>query len=236
MPTVIKAGETGRLATRLNTIDLADHVREAQGIMERALEEAATIISAAKASARQDLAESFEKARKEGFEKGYAEGETSGREEALERGRQAFAEQHASLAEMFRAGLEEIEANKVQLRLAAERDLLEFAVAIATKLTFEMGELHREAAKENFARALALVSQESDVTVRCHPKDIHTLRTFAESLTGPAGLGRHVHLAADESIRPGGCVLRCGKAEVDATLETQIAELVTALMGERNRA
>jgi len=236
MPTVIKAGETGRLATRLNTIDLADHVREAQGIVERAIEEAATLISEAKASARQDLAESFEKARKEGFEKGFAEGETAGRAEALERGRQAFAEQHAGLAEMFRAGLEEIEANKVQLRLAAERDLLEFAVAIATKLTFAIGDLQREAARENFARALALVSEKSDVTVRCHPKDVAALRTFAESLADPIGPGRHVHLAADESIRAGGCVLQCGKAEVDATLETQIAELVTALMGERNRA
>lgn len=231
MSTVIKAGETGRISTRLSTIDLANHVREAEVIVERARAQADRIIAEAREQARQDIVRAFEQARSEGFEKGKAEGTEWGRITALEEGRRTFADQHANLARMLETALAEIEAKRLQLQLGAETGVVEFALAVARKLTFAIGELNHEAARGNFVKALALVSDRSDLSVCCHPRDIESLREFAASMVDSAGRNRHVKLVPDEAVSPGGCVLRSGRIEVDASLETQISELVAALLG-----
>jgi flagellar assembly protein FliH len=227
--TVIKAGQTGRIELRLGAIDLADHLGEAQRVVEAARTEAARIVADALRQAGEDVAGAMERARREGYEKGHAEGAAAGRTEALANARQTFANQQAGLVAMFQSAVAEIEAGKERLELAAEKDLLDFAIALAARLTFAIGRLHRESARENLDRALALVAEKSDVTVRCHPDDLTSLSQFAGSVANPGG--RRVQLAADESIKPGGCILRWGRAEVDASLDMQLTELVRSLVG-----
>jgi flagellar assembly protein FliH len=236
MSTVIKAGQAGKLARRLSTVDLADHWQEAAAVIEAARAEAARIVEGAKEEARRTIECAGELARVKGYEKGYAEGLTGGREEALIQGKLEFAEKHANLAGVFQSAVTQFEETKEQLRLNAEKDLLDFAILAASKLTFAIGNLHREAACENFRRALALVTGKSDVVVRGNAKDIETLRVFAESVLESARSGQHVRLIEDNSVSPGGCVLQRGKAEVDASLDTQVSEMVSALVGKASDA
>lgn len=231
MSTVIKAGHAGKLARRLSTVDLADHLREANAVIKAAREEAVRIVDAAKDEARRTVECAGELARAQGYEKGYAEGVSAGRESALAQGKMEFAEKHANLAGMFQSAIEQFEETKEQLRLSAEKDLLDFAIFAASKLTFAIGALHREAARENFRRALSLVTNKSDVAVRCHPQDMETLRVFAESVMDSVRSGQHVRLVEDDSVSAGGCVLQRGTAEVDASLEVQVAEMISVLVG-----
>jgi flagellar biosynthesis/type III secretory pathway protein FliH len=43
--------------------------------------------------------------------------------------------------------------------------------------------------------------------------------------------GRDVQFTADDGIARGGCIVRTTRTEVDATLDAQIAEIVSVLLG-----
>jgi flagellar assembly protein FliH len=152
----------------------------------------------------------------------------------LQQAGKEYKEKLAQLGDMFQAAILELEAIKERLRLDAMKDVLDFSISAASKLTFAIGELHQEAAMENLRRCLALVADKTSVSVRCHPRDVETLRTFSKSIVEQADLAAHVRLIEDESISPGGCIVESGGAEVDASLETQIAELAVALTGTSN--
>ncbi|MBU0717081.1 MAG: flagellar assembly protein FliH, partial [Planctomycetes bacterium] len=118
------------------------------------------------------------------------------------------------------------------LAITAESDLLDFAVMVASRLTYEIGRLDREAAKANLSRALRLVSSKTDVLIRVHPDDLATMAEFADSVLKQAESSPAVRLEADESMAPGGCRVRSEPMEIDATLETQIDAMVALLLGK----
>lgn len=233
---MIKAAQAGAVARRLGKVDFADHLREAAEIMERARAEAVKIVVEAEGRGRVLAEEAERRGAAEGYEKGFADGFTAGKETALAEGRKEFQERLGSLAQAFQAGLAAIEESKVHLELEAQKNVLDFAVSAASQLTFAIGELRREAACENLRRALTLVIDKTNVTVRCHPKDMQTLKVLAEEMLGTAQSGRRVQMVEDDAVPPGGCVLRNGTSQVDASLETQVAEMVSILLGSGKSA
>lgn len=224
------------MSRRLGKVEFADHLRESVVVMERARADAARIIADAEERGRALAKAAEDRGTADGYSKGYARGLVTGKEEALAEGRKEFLERHASLAEAFRAALAAIDQSKLQMELEAGKNLLDFAVSVASQLTFAIGDVHREAACENLRRALSLVTDKTDVTVRCNPKDLESLGVFAESILQSTRSGRRVHLVEDGSVQPGGCVLRSGKSEIDASLETQVREMVSIFLGKRDDA
>ena len=231
MSTVIKAGKAGPILPHLTTVDLADHLAEARFVVEAARRQAAKLIS----EGRRTAVALHEQARKKGFESGYAQGHQEGTQTGHERAHQEaterFNEQHAEVVSAFEHATAEIGAMKEELQTAAEHHLLRFATDVAVKLTFAIGALHRESAKQNLRRAISAVGEQTDLTVRVHPADLEVIRDFAPSALEQAGASPHVNVVADEGISPGGCAVRTARSEVDATLETQVAEIVALLLG-----
>lgn len=231
MPTVIKHQEVTRLTHRPAAWSLADHLAEANALVARAQREADRI----RTEAERTAAELRERSHQEAYEKGYAEGRAEGEragyqaahDEALER----FTHEQDQLVAALTAALHSFEQMKGDLRLAAERDVLEFAVKVAERLTCGIGTLHRDAARANLQRALQLVEAQSNVTISANPADLATLEVFATSATGQLNLST-VTVVGDESIAPGGCRVSTPVSEIDATIETQIEELVAILLGQ----
>lgn len=236
MSTVIKAGHKGSVVKRLAAVDLSDHLAEAKGVIEAACRQAEQVT----ARAREEARIAVESARAEGHEAGYREGrsagEAAGQREAFERAMAEFRERHEGAARAMAAAAATIESMKDDLRIAAERDVLDLALLIARKLTFEFGRVHREAATANLQRALALVDRRTDLSVRINPADRETLETFAASLGRTVKDGGHVRLVDDPAVAPGGCVVESGPTEVDATLETQLEQVVAVLAGDRGHS
>jgi flagellar biosynthesis/type III secretory pathway protein FliH len=127
------------------------------------------------------------------------------------------------------AAISQIDAMKEDLRIAAEKDLIDFAVSVAGKLTFAIGRVHKEAAQANLQRALSLVASGTDLTVRVNPDDAASMETFAKSVLSRVDASRAVAIVTDETLAPGGCQVMAGKTEIDASLETQVAEMVALL-------
>ena len=231
MATVIKAGHMPRTVRRLEAIDLADHVGEARVVMEEAHSQACEIIAEASQRAARDVQQVRQEARDKGYGKGYQEGLVAGRKDGLEEARAEFGQKQSQLVAALQESISKLEAMKEQIRLEAEKDVLDFAVVAATRLTFRVGDLRREAAMDNFRRAMALVTDKTSLTIRCSPKDSESLRKFFDSDFGALANGIHLRFVEDESIQPGGCVIQSGNGEVDASLETQVEQMAAALIG-----
>ena len=236
MSTVIKANQTGHILRRLSTVDLADHLAEARSVIEDARQQATGIVAEAKRDAARALVKAKQSGQDAGYKKGIEEGRKAGHQAAHTESVERFDRQQEQLVAAMREAITGIDALKEDLRIAAERDVLEFAVMIASKLTFDIGRSHREAAVENLKRALRLVSSKTDVTIRVHPDDIASMKTFAASTAEQAHTSRSVEIVPDESFAPGGCVLDSDKTNVDARLETQVEEIVSLLLGREFKA
>lgn len=235
MSTIIKPGAQVMRQRKLCAIDLADHLVEARQAVERAQAEAARIL----ADARVEAAAIHEAARQDGWNAGHGQGLTQGRQEGQAQGQdeamRRFSVEQAQLVEALSAAIREIDARKRDLLIEAGHDVLELALAFARKLTLATGRLNREAAVENLRQALRLVAGKTDVQIRFHPLDEESLRRFAADFVAERNACAHVTFAPDPSLAPGGCVVATGgafgRAEVDASLATQMDSLVEVLLG-----
>jgi len=241
MTTVIRAGDVPGLSSRLTAVDLSDHFVEAKQLVARAQSHAERILDQARNEAArlgpQAQKNGYDAGYAEGSERGYAEGKGNGEKEGYENAyrdaTQRFDEQHAAIVRNFERLADQLESQREALFVAAKRDLLDFAIGVATKLTYRIGSLDSQAAVANLDRSLQLVQSKRDLTVRAHPDDLAAIEEFASSalprLRGEGGL----MAIADASIDRGGCVVQHETGEVDATLSTQIDELVGLLLGDR---
>ena len=231
MSTVIKAGQGGNILQRLSTVDLADHLAEARAVIEEAGCRADRIAAQARADAQCALEEAKVTGYQAGYERGHAEGLAAGRQEGRREAIERFNTEQDNLVSMMKRALAEIDASKEELRLAAERDVLDFAALVARRLTFAIGRLHRESAQANLCRAIELVDSKTDVTVRVHPDDLASIETFAASLLDQVGASRAVKIVSDDSVAPGGCKVESDRTGIDATLEAQVNEMTSLLLG-----
>jgi len=231
VPTVIKAGRVGDIQARLSTVELSDHLAEARAVVEAAKRQAAQVIADAKRTAADAFDDARQRGHEEGFSVGRAEGVEAGRTAAFREAMGRFGSDQADLIADLRRAVAGFEGMKETLRLLAERDVLVFAVDLARKLTFAIGALHTESARANLERAIALVGQKTDLTVRVHPKDMETLKTFAADARKGMDGANGVCVIADDAISPGGCVVRNERTEVDARIDSQLDEAVALLLG-----
>ena len=230
--TVIKAGNAGPILKSLSRVDLADHLSEAREIVETAKAQAAQTVADAREDSRHRAAEEKETARAEGYKAGFAKGEVEGHAKAFDESIKTFERQHAGVVTQMLNAIREIREIKDKLRIAAERDVLEFAVELAFGLTYRIGRHSSKAAVENAKRALRLVGKRTDLTIRVNPEDLKAMETYASTVVKRIEASPNVTVVADASLTAGGCVVETDRSRVDATLETQIAELSSLLLGE----
>ena len=234
MTTVIKHGGSYELLATAMPLHLSEHVAEANALVSRAKEESERIVGEAKTIARRYYEESkrqgYVAAYQEGFEQGTAAGRTSAFDESMQR----FTKDHASVVSTLKSAADQIETTKTDLQIAANQDLLVFATHLAEKMTFEIGRNEREVAQENLKRAIRLIGESTDVTIRVNPADYDTMRVFAPTAFKQMRDAVHIDVVADESVSAGGCVVRTERTEVDATLETQVAVMVQTILGREH--
>jgi flagellar assembly protein FliH len=235
MSTIIKAGQSGPLLKRLRTVDLADHLAEAKAVIAEAKRHAARIVLDAQRQSEQTLAEAKESGHRAGYESGYAEGTKAGNDSAYKDSIEQFNQRHVDVVAAMQKAVSDIDEMKEDLRISAQKDLLDFAVATASKLTFAIGQLHRESAQANLRRALDLVDSKTDLVIQVNPRDVASIETFADSVSKVVGASRALTIVEDDSIAPGGCKVERWLTEIDATLETQVSEMVSLLVGDGSR-
>jgi flagellar assembly protein FliH len=140
----------------------------------------------------------------------------AGREQGEQQARAALA----PVLERLNASIGEIVNMRPELRRCAEKDAVELSLHIARRV------LHRELTIDgNALNALARVvfdrlnrSEQWHLTV--HPQ-------FADAIRGslPAGSADRVHIKADLSCAPGTFVVHSEDGTIDASVDSQLAEI-----------
>lgn len=164
---------------------------------------------------------------KEAFEKGFAQGEKDG----LELGKRRV---EATVQQLHHL-LQEITRQREDLYQTFEREMLQLAFSIARKVIHHEVTLKEEVISATLREAFRHVSDRRKVAVHVHPIDYQYLMTHPDHFPFASG-EEGIKVMEDPSITRGGCLLETSFGVTDATLESQVDEIVSSVWEEWKRS
>ena len=156
---------------------------------------------------------------------GYAAGLEEGRAAGLAAAEEALGESVRRLA-MLVAGVHE---NQAAFYRSAERQVVDLALQIAQKVVEREVENMPDLAVNVIRAALEEMDTRTATRIRVSPNDEELLRRRWREVVPPGIPADRVELVADVRVASGGGVIESTHGQVDAQLETKLAELGNAL-------
>lgn len=231
---VIKRGETKSLAKGAFRLDLRDVSTHVEAAAAAARVEADRLLSDARAQARREVDRIREDARREGFADGLAAGHEEGRRQALDEARRKLATDQRMLIDTMNAIIRQFRERRDQLLLAARRDALALAIAIARRITDKVSqdsEMAPATAVDACREALGLIGRASEVRVRVHPEDLAALKQFL-TRADLSAFGGDIDVIADDEIARGGAVAQTNDCRIDAAVSQRVERIADALLAD----
>jgi flagellar assembly protein FliH len=168
-----------------------------------------------------DLAVVEEAARLQGYNTGFEEGRADGVASA----EAALAESVRRLAQI----VDNVQESHAAFFRSAERQVVDLALQIAQKVVEREIENIPDLAVNVIRGALEEMDARTAVRVRVSPDDAELLtRRWTQVVPSSVGADR-VELQADERVQPGGAIIETTHGQVDAQLESKLAQLGNAL-------
>jgi flagellar assembly protein FliH len=175
-----------------------------------------------------------QQAKEEGFKLGRSEGNVKGIEEGRKTGHQAaLAEIKPQLTTTWTAltaAVQQLDAARYDLESAGIIEVIQLAAAIARRVTKRQSIVDPAVLVENVREAMKLAVHAADVRIIIHPSQRATLEQELPKLQMNWPNLKHVELADDPSITPGGCRLLTGSGEVDARIEEQLDRVIGEIL------
>lgn len=106
-----------------------------------------------------------------------------------------------------------------------ENRTVALAVGIAEKVIGQQLTQTPEIVLNQIEQALRLAGTQDRMELRIHPQDIEEFKITIEKLIENLGDLATTVMVPDETIQPGGCVVRARYGSIDAQLETQIQRI-----------
>ncbi len=212
--------------------NLSDEERQADMVQCR--QQMEQLMAQAQAEADELLRQATEQAQiiqAEAQAKGYDEGYQQG----LADGQQQAEQQMAATVQRIEDLLRSVAQERATVLSQAEPEVVQLAMTIAEKVIGLLAQQHRSVVVHTVAQALDQLTVTGPFRLRVHPDDATYLEVFwqekAEDVHTLLSQGEPDQwtLVRDPQIEPGGCVVECGPATIDARLSTQIRAIVDAL-------
>jgi len=195
--------------------------REAEAAPGAALPEAEVESVSAAAFAlptADEIEQMHEQAHDEGYRAGYEEGLQAAQAATLA----AREQEVARLAAMTGALREAL--NRLDQEVAEQ--LLDLALEVAAQVVGSSLKTQRELLLPVIREALqALPLHHGSIALHANPDDLENLRDALDELVAQSNL----KLVPDSAIAPGGCLLKAGHSEVDASLATRWKRVLEAI-------
>ena len=134
---------------------------------------------------------------------------------------------------LLRTAAEKLDAARRDVLRGTRPELLELAITLARKVVTQVARFDMPAARANFAKALELAGESDDVELRVNPDQYASLGRLRDDLAASGAVGPGVRLVSDPAVAHGGVVARTPDGQVDATVEAQLDNVVSALLGPR---
>ncbi len=235
MARIIKANEMKNTAAdKAAVLNLTDLAAQARDVVLEARKQACEIISEANAKAEQLRLQAHEQAYKEGLAKGHEEGFSKGRLEATEKVSENAGKQADEIAALAKKAIGKLNQSRAKLLQDAHSDILDLAIMLAEKIVAQVSASNITAAKENLAKVLELANCPGEMVIKVNPAQFEQLNQYFSELVRIFSLNSSVQLVGDESISAGGAKLISGQGTIDATIETQLANVVESLLGRKS--
>ncbi|MHC4416015.1 MAG: FliH/SctL family protein [Planctomycetota bacterium] len=226
---LIKNNQADRLVKR-DFLDLGDLKRQAEEVLAGARAEARRIVERSREEAQELVDAAARRGHDEGREQGLGEGRAEGRREGH---REAIEQSTTRIGEIMSAWAEALdrwESDRNSMLLAAREEILEFALAMGSKITHRIIEADPTVVADQVAEALALVVGPSAVAVSVNPEDRPVVESVMGELLEKISQCTHADVRDDPSLSRGGCVVATSKGRIDATVERQIERIVETLL------
>ncbi len=166
-----------------------------------------------------EIQPNLEKEKAEEYNRGYSDGETSGKSEV-----------HLQLEELLnklsQTIRETIDFNSNLLK-EAEKTIINLAFHFAKKIVGESIVTQEKIIRDHVNKALKYIVDESKLLFHVHPDDVDQFNEKEKFI--PKEYVNHIEIIPDEKITRGGCVLETNSGMIDATIETQLAELESSV-------
>ncbi len=207
---------------------------ESQPDVEQCRQQMEQLMAQAQAEAEELLRQAAEQAQiiqAEAQAKGYEEGYQQG----LADGRQQAEQQMAATVQRIETVLRAVAQERATVLSQAEPEVVQLAMTIAEKVIGLLAQQHRAVVVHTVAQALDQLTVTGPFRLRVHPDDAAYLEVFWREKAEEAhtllsqGEPDQWTLVRDPQIEPGGCVVECGPATIDARLSTQIRAIADAL-------
>ncbi len=228
MVRVIKANETSTLGrTKAVVLNLRDLAAQAREIILDSRKEAAAILAGAKTQALEIKAEAAQAGQAEGFARGLAKGAAQAQVDAQAQ----IQARTAEVVDLAKAIVAQLAAAKDQAQARMRNDMLNLSLQLASKIVGQVAVSDIAAARANLEKVLRLCSGGGEIVLKVNPGQLRRLQEHCGELTEALAVQGPVRLLPDESVGPGGVKLISGSGEIDATIETQLANLAKGLVG-----
>lgn len=157
----------------------------------------------------------------QGYEKGYAQGEKDGREMG--------AKKLDTILDRINGVLKEIlECRKEFVRLY-EKQALDLICRIAEKVVRGRIEVDSDVVRGAILGALELAADRTEVTLKVNPEDIEYVKELRPEFFNQITDLKSISMETDPSVSKGGCVMETGFGHVDASVESQLEKITTAV-------
>ncbi len=140
--------------------------------------------------------------------------------------------QLSQLAQALNSLLGKLEEQQRQFTLEAEGYVLKLALGIAELLIGKEIQDSDAVLRHALSRAVQRALPEQVWKVVLNPADLEAAKRLLPELLKTRPGQSKVILSPSEQVSPGGCLLRTHNLEIDATLQTQLAEIKRHLLGE----
>jgi flagellar assembly protein FliH len=173
-------------------------------------------------SSESQIASMAAQAQAKGYEEGYTQGIADG---------QAAGEASlAGLLSQMTSLLQSMDQERASLLLNATDQAAHLAMAIAEKVVGYVVHNHKSLIVHTVNRAMAGLAEGGTLRIHLHPQDRAFLQEFWSDQSENGGQAQGWQLVPDPEIEPGGCMIFCGSASVDARLSTQLRALAAGLI------
>jgi flagellar assembly protein FliH len=237
---VLKNNLVESMNAKISIFNVTDIREEADRMIRHAADEARTLKAQADEALKLAQAQAVEiklAAQKQGFDEGYTLGLEEGKKQGSEtayadtfaQAKKDFTAQIQQVQTALSASLEKFEAERDQMIIAAQQELLALALAVAVKVTHKQFEVDPSVVAENVKAAIGLVASRTSAILRMNPGDMDKFENLnADKLKELYNL-RHVRMVKDDAVDAGGCIVQSDNGQIDAQLVTQIESIIAHL-------
>jgi flagellar assembly protein FliH len=171
------------------------------------------------------LAELSEKTRQDAYARGHAEGLQKGHEEAF----QEFQTESSKRIDQLNVLVQSMESAKGQLFEANREFLMNVIYRVAKTILLKEVATDREYLLRLSRELVERCGLRENLTLKIHPCDAESLEMLKQGLMQSFSSLRNLNIELSDHVQAGGCILETEWGAIDASLETQLSQVLSSL-------